>query len=1347
MNIFKFILFFFGVFISNSCFAQYQFEKLTTSDGLSLNIIRCIVEDDEGFMYIGTSNGLNVYDGNTIKKINPATYLNFGKRAHIITQISPSKILIGTEDKGLFIYNKELKRMLSVQLQSNSEILDLPILSMHNDSKGNLWIGTLKKGLFSLKLSDIQLYNGEGSISCNEYIGVEKREINTITSSHGKIWVGTRYKGLFSIEENENSNFKTTASPLVLSSPNIWKLKTFGDLLFVGTESGLNIINLKTKKNNLLFEKPNDPSLSNNIIRAFVKDASGTYWIGTQEDGLYSMKFLKENTEIKHFKNNPTNSNSLNINKILSLYIDKNDNLWIGTWNGGVNLLSHNSKQFLNIRNQGKENDLSENMIWSITQKEPNTYSIGTHGSGLNSYEIGQSFFTEELNTMSINSVWCTYLDSTRNILWVGTWGKGLKAFSYPKMIPMYEDLLDRSKLKNDRILAISEDEHGIIWISGESQGIFSLNLNDTNQTLKSIRKFNSFLEEEEEEGVRHTEFRAIVPDKNNVLWIGSYINGLFKANTDTKGVIIKVERVRLNTPLNENKESIRTVFLDSDDNLWIGQENGIINFIDKKSDSSHVISKLKNTIISDFAEDVEGNIWIATYNGLIRYNPKSGDAQNFLTEICFYTLFFDIKNGQLIAGSNRGIFTFIPSKLKADPIYPEIIFSELKFGNQIVHPKEEFDGVKPLIKAINYTNSITLPYTKNVFSIDITAMSYTMQNKNIIQYQLENFENTWNQKIGAATSIVYTNLQPGAYVLKVKTANNDKVWNPDVRKLTITILPPWWRTSWAYFSYFLLIFLIGFIIYKVIRDRIRADQTLKIGKVKKEQNDILNEQKLSFFTNISHEFRTPLTLILGPLENIIGKAKKGTVLHRQLEMMEKNTNLLLQLVNQVLDFRKFEKYKTRLKVTSIHLNDLVIQMLGQFEGKALQKNISIQFSSKKQNILLWADEDLLRKVLLNLLSNSIKYTHSGGWVQISIEESSQYIRLSVKDNGKGIQKKDLPNIFQRFYQTGDNVQGSTGIGLALVKEMIELHKGTIKVVSELNKGSEFMIDFLNGKGHFNTSDFKQEKIIVVDESQSNLLNSQNNTISNKKPSILIIDDNDDIRQFIVDNLSYDFTTFNYNNATDALAFAQTKDLALIICDIMMPGMNGLKFCEHIKSNLQTSHVPVILLTAKSDDEFKIEGYNKGADEYITKPFKTKILISRVHNLIEQRENLKKKIKRLNLEPSKIAPTSLDEQFLAKSIKYIEENISNHEYSINNLSSAMGLSHDNFYRKIKSLSGMSATQFIRMIKLKRAAQMLVNTDYSISEILYEVGFTNPSYFTKCFKQQFGVSPKEYKNLA
>ncbi|MBI9064169.1 MAG: response regulator [Marinilabiliaceae bacterium] len=1339
----KFIpLFLCGLLFCVSTLAEYKFKKITTKDGLSLDNIDCITQDAEGFLYFGT-NALNVYDGNIINIHNKANTPGFGRNIKAVIPLSPSRILIGTLDKGLFLLDKKAKKIVTVPLHLNNDTLNLPILSLHSDNLGRIWIGTLHKGLYSIETTAIIHWKEETAISCQKYRGVENCEITSICSSTSDIWIGTRHKGLFSLSMKASSQQPVHSATIPLSSLKIWSLKAYGDSLFIGTEEGLNLFDLKTKKNIVLLQKPHDATLSNNIVRAICKDKSGTVWIGTQEDGLYSLQFKNHSTEIKHFKNIPTNSNTLNINKILSLYVDKHNNLWIGTWNGGVNILNLHSQQFINIRNKGKADDLSENIVWSIAEKEFGKYWIGTHGSGICSFEKNKSYFTEEITTTSVNSVSSLLFDEENKIIWAGTWGNGLQAFSYPDMAPILKYRLDTALLKNDRIYPLTKDAHGVLWIGTVTHGLFSLNHNDRKQPLKY---FNYFKQISKETGLENAEIRTIIPDRNNVLWIGSLSNGLFKATTDDKGNISTIEPFFKTGRSGEDHLQIRTLYLDSKRNLWIGHLNGITVLAHSSPDSCQILSKLKNKIATGFIEDKHGIIWISTYNGLIRYNPENGDVRNYLTETCFYSLFYDDKNNQIHTGSNKGVFSFNPSKLTEDPFCPEVIFSGLNIFNKPVNPKEEIKGKIYLNKAFNYTDTLILPYSNNVFSMDITALSFASQNKNQLYYQLENFEKNWNERIGAATSVTYTNLSPGEYIFKVKAANKDNIWNPQVRKLTIIILPPWWKTNWAYAGYFVLFLMIAYTIYMTIKTRIRISNALKLEKIKKEQNDKLNELKLSFFTNISHDIRTPLTLILGPLENMLDNAQEGSPLHRQLHMMQKNANFLLQLINQVLDFRKIENDKIALKVSSIKLNEFILQTLGQFEGQAQQKNISLQFLSKNQNIVLWADSNLLRKILFNLISNAIRFTPDAGNIQVTIEENADTICIKIKDNGTGIAPNDLPYLFDRFYQSRHNKEDEgSGIGLCLVKKMVELHKGTIKVESQLGKGSEFIINFKNGRDHFNNTDIITERPVIAEDEKPKIITTHTPSSKQNKPTVIIIDDNDDIRHYIKDNLTADFNSFDFDNAADGLAMAQKKDVSLIICDIMMPGMDGLEFCEHIKSDLKTSHIPVILITAKTATESQIEGYEKGADDYICKPFSIKLLKTRIYNLIEQREKLQKKIKGLNLEPSNVSPTSLDEQFLEKTIQLIEENISNHEFSIENLSLALGLSHDNFYRKIKNLSGMSAAQFIRMIRLKRAAQMLDNTDYSISEILYEVGFTNPSYFAKCFKQQFGISAKEYQN--
>ncbi|MGQ7868138.1 two-component regulator propeller domain-containing protein [Sunxiuqinia sp. sy24] len=1327
--------------ITITCFSEYKFKKITTNEGLSLDNIDCIAQDSEGLLYFGT-NKINLYDGNSIHTYDLTNASGFGSKVKAIVPLSSAKILFGTLDNGLFLFDKETERINPLPLLLKSDSLNLPIISLHDDQQGKLWIGTLNRGLFSIEIKDILELKNQTSVPCKKYPESEDYEINSICSSQHKIWLGTRFNGLLEMTKTDTQFSILSKSAIPLSSQGIWTVKRFDDSLFIGTQDGLNIFHTKTKKSRIYIRKPSNPTLSNNIIRAICRDKSGTVWIGTQEDGLYALTFRNNIPVISHYQNIPTNSNTLNVNKILSLYTDRHNNLWIGTWNGGVNILNLHNQQFINIRNKGKANNLSENMIWAIAEKEAGEYWIGTHGSGICAFEKDQPYFSEVLKTKTINSISNLYLDKNRKILWVGTWGNGLKALSYPKMNSRFAQQLDSSLLKEDRIYQIAEDAHGVLWIGTVNHGLFSINLKDNENTIKQ----NHFFKQNSlDTGLKSAEIRAIIPDKNNVLWIGSLTKGLFKAKTDDMGNIVEMKPIQSIKLTHEDQTPIRSLYLDSKQTLWIGQENGVIKCYDTQLDSFKLVPLPQNNIATAFTEDNKGNIWIATYHGLISYHLESGEKQEFLTETCFYTLLFDAKTNEMITGSNKGVFSFYPSQLKKDPFYPEIILSELKIFNTAIKPGDKMKGVIPLSKAINYTKQLTLPYSCNVFTIDITALSYSSQNKNQLYYQLANFEKSWNQRTGAATSVSYTNLSPGDYTLKVKTANKDNTWNPEIRHLKIKILPPWWRTNLAYTGYSLIVLLIGFIIYKIIRARIDIKQALHIEKIKQEQKDKLNELKLSFFTNISHEIRTPLTLILGPLESMLQNEQAKTPRHRQLTLMQKNANLLLNMVNEVLDFRKMEKEKITLKVIEINLNEFILQILGQFEGQANRKNIALQFLTKTQNTRLWADGNLLQKILFNLISNAIRFTHPAGSIQVSIEENQAVISISVTDNGIGIASKDLPLIFDRFYQSSySNVSGGSGIGLSLVKTMVELHKGCLRVESQPGKGSTFTIEFQKGKAHYNPADISYEKLQDSSPLKESIVEEKADVTISKKHTILIIDDNDDMRFYLKENLIKYFNIIDFDNAREGLTHLLKNDISLIVCDIMMPGINGIEFCKQIKSDLKTSHIPIILLTAKTATESIIEGYEKGADDYIGKPFSIELVKTRINNLIAQRERLQQKIKTLNLEPSNISPTSLDEQFLRKTIDLIEQNISNHEYSAEDLGLTLGLSQDSLYRKIKNLTGMSTTKFIRMIRLKRAAQLLKSTDYTISEILYEVGFTNPSYFAKCFKQQFGVSASEYQ---
>lgn len=1321
-----------------TCLYAQKFEKYTTEQGVSLDNIYCIAQDFEGYMYFG-ANKLDIYDGNTFTFLNPGMSPEFGKQTKAIQALTSTKILIGTEDKGLFLFDKESNLIYNIQL-GDIKPENLPVTSLHLDKKGIIWIGTLNKGLYSIDINSITKLNNNVSIECFKYEGFEQKTISSICSSKNKIWIGTGSDGVYYIDKSIDTK-QAFAAPILFNSPIIWDVKIYNDSLFIGSEDGLILYEMNSGKQSTFLRTPIDRSFTRNIIRAITKDNSGTFWVGTQDDGLYSIRFSQSGTSIKNFKNDPSNSQTINSNSILSLYFDKHENLWIGTWNGGINKLDLRGQQFVNIRKKGMANDFSKNMIWCITEKNENSFWLGSYRSGICSYKKDELDFVEDTNFKIKGSISALFRDDENKILYIGTWGNGIKAFSLKTNQPILSNVLDTSILKNDRIYSIVKDQNNIIWIGSITHGLFSLNINNQKQRLKY---FPYFKELENQTGLGEPEIRSIISDENNVLWLGSVNYGLFKAVTDNIGNIWEIKPVE-NDIKNNSKLKIRNLFQQKDGNIWLGLNNGV-KYYNKKQNTIETIENLNNYIGTGFSEDRNGNFWIATYSGLIKYNHSNGQVKRLGNENIFYALHYNESENEMIACTNKGIVLFNPSANTNNPYYPELIFSKLKIFEKDVFPGDTVRNKEVINKALNYTDTLTLPHNFNIFSIDIATLYYSNQDKIEIYHQLENFENTWNKRTGPSTTVTYTNLSPGEYILKVKVANKDGVWNPKIKQITIIVLPPWWKTIWAYLAYLLLGSIVVVLIRNEIKNRIKLKHDLQIEKIKQEKDHEINQLKLVFFTNISHEIRTPLTLILSPLEDILSSEPKETWIYYQHLIMFKNANLLLRLVNQILDFRKIENENYKLKYSKINLIEFVRQIISQFEGAAETEHINLKFLYEGDSIFLWGDPNKLDQVFFNLLSNAFKYTPENGNIEIKIESINEVVHIEVNDSGAGIPPDDLPHIFERFYQSKMVGREGTGIGLTVVKNIIDVHAGEIEVQSELNMGTSFKIKLPLGKNHLpNHLIIETEKMENKPDEVAEIPKiSATTVLETKKMKILTIDDNDDIRNYLKESLKNDYTVYEARNGKEGIEKTLKLLPTLIICDVMMEGMDGIEVCSTLKSNVNTSHIPIIMLTAKIGVENKIEGFEKGADDYITKPFSVKLLKTRLINLIEQRRVLKEKFNNLNLNLSSIGPTSMDEKFLKRVTNILEENMSDNTFSVNELAETLGMTHDQLYRKTKALTGVTANKFIRTIRLRKAAQLIETKKYNISEVLYEVGFSSPSYFSKCFKKEFGVLPTDYK---
>ncbi len=1320
-----------------------DFEKYTVEHGLSINEVLKIAQDEQGFIYAATYNGLNVFDGSQFKQYNTANTPSLSNDIVSILPVNPNITLFGSQENGLYGLNKEFDEVVPIKLKTENGLVVLPIKSLHKDDTGRIWIGTDYKGLYSFHVDSLHSQDLRKTIYCNKYSDFLNFSISDICSTSDTIWLGTLRNGIFGITKDSKNNKTAFRPEIKLSSHNIWSLKVYHDTLFAGTENGLNLINLKTGHTKYLLQKPKDPEYSTNIIRAITRDRNGDIWVGCQEDGVYRLTFSSNDVAIKHYNSTPFNSSSLNTNKIISLYADVYDNIWIGTWNGGLNKYSAHSQTFKIIRNYNKANILSENMVKCVTRKDKDSYWVGTYGSGICTYKSTEEAFTETINLTKNNSVSSLYKDNERNLLLAGSWGHGLKIYQTPSLKEVYTHLLDHTALKNDRIYSIIKDSHGIYWIGSITHGLFSLNLNEGENALKHIDLFKTINKPQETKA----EIRQIILDeKPNSLLIVKHNYGIFEATTDDKGNIIKVSDLgsKINFKALLSFSFLRCVFTDYNGNSYIGTDNGLV-LRKKGSNSYSTILTGENLNIWDITQDDDQNIWIATYSGLIRYSPNLENYKRYFPSTIFMKLYYDKEYQKIIAASHSGIYEFDPRKISSDPYHPEIFFDHLQTQYTAVNPGDSIKGIPILQKHINYTNQLTLPYFLNTISLDINTLSYSSPNKNSILYQLKGLETMWHKEVDANIRINYRNIPPGNYTLQVKAANKDNTWNPNVRKINVTILPPWWKTKWAYFTYILILLILIYFFMLNLKHRTAIIQKQKFDAISKEKDKELNEQKLSFFTNISHDLRTPLTLILAPLEDILNNEETGSWLHKQHTVMHKNATLLLRLVNQILDFRKVENKMLTLSPTRIDIILFIRNLFSQFESAARLKNVDMIIKECNETVEIWGDKDQLERVIINIVSNALKHTAPGGYIEAELcQKDDDSILIKVRDNGIGIDPEDLPNIFKRFYQSRYSKSGGTGIGLALAQKIIELHKGSISAQSEKGQGTTFIIQIPVGRENFinskETDVCEHKDALELDALQSTVLNTkQQNTSHNE--TILVVDDNEDIREYLNDNLSNDYKVYLAQNGTEGVQKAKQMLPSLIICDIMMEDLEGTEVCEILKNDINTSHIPIILLTSKTSEENIIEGFEKGADDYIHKPFSLKLLKTRAQNLIHQRAQLRSKYGMLEFEAS--APQAPDEEFLTCIIKYIEENISNKDLSVEDIAKSVGMTHDQYYRKIKNLTGLTANKFHRKIKLRKANNLLRSGKYNVSEVLYMVGFSSPSYFTKCFKEEYGKSPTEF----
>ena len=1329
--------------------------KISTEEGLSSNTIYSILQDNSGFIWIATEQGLNKFDGKNLTHfaINKHYYSISHNRTQTMLLAPDGNIWIGTSD-GLNIYDYRTDSIIQVRTTTEPLKLvynDITVLTSSTD-KNTIWLGTYGNGV-----NYFNWHTKEFSSLALPNLANAPQPMNItslIEDDNNRLWIGTQADGLYlyDLKSKKNEHFQ-------LPDNGRFVRKIYQDSfrrIWIGTSNGCYIYNETTNRLDLITYPK---ALIHNSIGTIMEDRNGKLWVGTEQFLMdFSARAFSLNEEFDYqIIEHGESITRLSCPSVNTLFADQENNIWIGTAWGGVNMLKGTTTKFLLFKhNPDQENSLPNSPITAICNDESNTLYIATMGTdkvGLCSMNPETGKTTEHpINKLLPGYVYQTiFLDSDKN-LWIGTYNQGL--IKTKRNSSEYEQFRfnpsNSNSLQGNDIRSIFESRNHIIWI-GSQNGLARYD--------KATRKITRV----ELVKDRNVNIRIIKEDTQGRLWIGTYGDGVLIYNPKNDTVIA--------SSINNSSHIIHDILIDGK-TIWMATNGEGLVRIETDTNTIHYFNDqqgLASNYINSILRDESGNIWVGHSNGISKITPYTKEIVNFNSVDGVQTLGFSehaalkLHNGSMVFAGFGGINIFSPSNVMKDDKCPLVVFTKLFVSNELVTPSIDKSKSSPITENISLSKHIVLKYNQTVFTIEFMGMNYNANPKIQYAYILEGSDKEWIN-IGTQNSVTFRNLNAGEYSFKVKASSPDVVWNDsNIATMDISVQAPIWATGWAYFVYYILLFTLVYFIGLFIVTRIRTANNLKIERARREKDEELHQEKLQFFTNISHELRTPLTLILGPLETFyaeeVNEEKKSNI-----KLIIHNANRLLAMVNQLLDFRKAERGQMKLKVRYTDIVASLEEVIISFRDLKKQKAITIEFQHNDEKIMAWYDQEFISKSLINLISNSFKFTPQGGTITVLLNLTTdavgnQMLSISIIDTGKGISEKDLPYIFDRFYQADETrtLQQGTGIGLHLVKSLIELHHGTIEVESKPNVQTSFKLTIPIDKSAYldkelyNFSDeIYKEKLDVsgfIDTSVEDDIHQVEKKKRDNRKKILLVEDNTDIRNYIKNTLGSKYAIEEAENGRIGWDLMNLHEFDLVISDLMMPEMDGIEMCKLMKTSVETDHIPIIMLTAKSDIENRIEGLSLGADSYITKPFHPEHLTVRVAKLIELRELLKDRYSRKillgELHDPQSKSDSPEEIFLHKAISIVLEKMIEAEFNGDALAADLNISRMGLHRKIKALTGQTTGEFIRNLRLKKAHDLLTIEGKNISEVCYEVGFNSPSYFTTCFTDVYKMAPSEY----
>jgi signal transduction histidine kinase/ligand-binding sensor domain-containing protein/DNA-binding response OmpR family regulator len=1342
---------------------DYRFKHVNASHGLSHNRVTSIYKDKTGFLWIATISGLNRYDGNTIKVYrhdpDDSTSLPHDDIRGLFE--SPDGRICIVTASGVCFYNPKDETFSSGPSQLRTSF-GLPAENLNKivkDNEGSYW--------FLLDDSGVVRYDPERKHSLhlkhhpNDTTTISSNRVTDIVQHPDKSYWLFHSNGVVEKLVLTKSGFRVVYRMYTFSKikdtnsyfPGRILVDNDGDLwIYIAYRVlGVFLFDVKTQQLRHIHSKSAGARLTNDIVSGIVQDNAGSIWISTDHGGINVVD--KKTFSIHNIRNHPENESSLSLNSITTMVKDNEGIIWVGTYKNGVSYYHENIKRFPLYNRYSEPYGLPYEDINRVVEDDRGNLWIGTNGGGLIHFNRQNGKFTtyrhDPLNPNSLSSdvIVSLFIDHQKK-LWIGTYFGGLNCFDGKNFTRYKNDPSNPKSLSGSSVWEILEDSQKRLWIGTLDAG---LNLFD-----RETKIFHPF-EERGERKLYSPYIPVLAEDVDGNIWVGTS-DGIFVLKKSTGKFVHYYSEKNKRSTLMDN--SILCLYQDAKRRIWVGTLGGLSLF-DKATETFRTFTRkdgLPHNAVITMLEDAAGNLWLTTPQGLTQmiftesvssgirfrnYSEADGLQGNQFNEDAALRT----RAGELIFGGAHGFNIFRPEEIGQNDQTSKVILTDFQLFNKSIHPLERIDGQVILNKSVVEQPSIVLPSSKNVFSIEFAVLNFIQPENNACRYKLEGFNEQWLVADSKSRKITFTNLDAGDYVLRVTAANNDGSWNEEGATLKIKVLPPFWKSRTAFILYVLVVTILLYVIRNIIQEREKMKYAVEQEREQTLRARELDSMKTKFFTNVSHEFRTPLTLILSPLETMIKHARDDEQ-RRYFELMRRNGKRLLNLVNQLLDFRKLEVYEIKLQPTEGDIIEFIRETVLSFSDLSEKKDIRLQFSSPVASLRSVFDHDKLEKILFNLLSNAFKFTLANGEVSVSLNlieaDQKRLLEINVRDTGIGISAEKKEWIFERFFQNDlprTVVNQGSGIGLSITREFVRIHGGTIHVESELGKGSCFTIRLpLEETGQLVTNTPLE---VTVVEPRGDVATTER-MVSKGKPVVLLVEDNVDFRFYLKDNLKHEYCVLEADSGEEGWNKILADPPDIVVSDLMMPGISGVELCLRLKAHEKFRHIPIILLTARAADSDRLEGIESGADDYINKPFNFQILESRIRNLILQRAQLKSAlIKNAGIEVTELNITSLDEQFLQKIVEVVEKNISNAELSVVDLYLELGVSRSRFFKRVHALTGKSPMEFIRNIRMRHAAQLLEKSQLSVSEVAYRVGFNNPRYFAKHFKEVYDVLPSAY----